>query len=73
MMPRDGDGNGGGFAGRNWPWLLIVFGACVLWYYQGGQGGQGAQGGQGGNVLVGIVGFTGFGWLAWALLVKPRL
>ena len=50
-----------GFAARNWPWLLIVFGACVLWYYQGG------------NAIAGIAGFTGFGWLAWALLIKPRL
>lgn len=49
------------FAVRHWPWLLIVFGACTLWYYQGG------------NALAGTVGFTGLGWLAWALLIKPRL
>ena len=49
------------FARRHWPWLLILFGAAVLWYYQGG------------STLAGIAGFTGFGWLAWALLIKPRL
>jgi hypothetical protein len=49
------------FAARHWPWLLIVFGACVLWYYQGG------------GTLAGIAGFTGFGWLAWTLLIRPRL
>jgi hypothetical protein len=54
-------GDGQGFAARHWPWLLIVFGACTLWYYQGG------------NMLAGIAGFTGFGWLAWALLIRPRL
>ena len=54
-------GKDAGFAARHWPWLLIVFGACTLWYYQGG------------NTLAGVAGFTGFGWLAWALLIKPRL
>jgi hypothetical protein len=49
------------FAARHWPWLLIVFGAAVLWYYQGG------------STLAGIAGFTGFGWLAWTFLIKPRL
>ena len=57
LPPRDPDG----LARRHWPVLLIVFGACVLWYYQGG------------NTLAGIAGFMGFGWLAWALLIKPRL
>ena len=49
------------FARRHWPWLLVLFGAAVLWYYQGG------------NTLAGIAGYTGFGWLAWALLINPRL
>jgi hypothetical protein len=53
--------NGNAFAARHWPWLLIAFGALVLWYYQGG------------NAFAGIAGFTGFGWLLWALVIKPRL
>ena len=57
LPPRDPDA----FARRHWPWLLIVFGACVLWYEQGG------------NTLAGMAGFAGFGWLAWSLLIRPRL
>lgn len=57
MKGRDPDA----FAARHWPWLLIVFGVCVLWFYQGG------------STLAGIAGFTGFGWLGWALLIKPRM
>lgn len=49
------------FARRNWPWLLIIFGAMVLWYYQGG------------NLLAGVVGYIGAGWLVWSLLIRPRL
>lgn len=55
--PKDLDA----FARRFWPSLLVIFGACVLWYYQGG------------NLLAGAVGYIGAGWLAWALLIKPRL
>ena len=50
------------FLQKNWPWLLIVFGVCILWYYWGGR-----------NFLAGLAGFAGMGWLAWALLIKPRL
>lgn len=56
-MARDPDA----FAAKYWPPLLIVFGACVLWYYWGD------------NIFAGIAGFVGFGWLAWSRLIKPRL
>ncbi|MEM1160043.1 MAG: hypothetical protein AAGJ28_03855 [Pseudomonadota bacterium] len=56
-MARDPDA----FVGKNWPWLLIVFCVCVLWYYQGG------------NTFAGIAGFAGLGWLAWSRLIKPTL
>ncbi len=57
LPPRDPDG----LARRYWPVLLIVFGACVLWYEWNG------------NMLAGATGFAGFGWLAWTRLIKPRL
>ena len=47
---------------KHWPWLLVVFCACVLWYYWGGQ-----------NFFAGIAGFAGLGWLAWHRLIKPKL
>ena len=56
-MQRDPDA----FAAKNWPWLLIVFCVCVLWYYWGG------------NLFGGIAGFAGLGWLAWVRLIKPGL
>lgn len=57
MLKRDPDK----FAEDNWPWLLIVFASCVLWYYQTG------------NIFAGIAGFSGIGWLIFARLIKPRL
>ncbi|MEM9138254.1 MAG: hypothetical protein AAGB15_00360 [Pseudomonadota bacterium] len=50
------------WAARHWAWLLVVFCACVLWYYWGGR-----------NFFAGIAGFLGLGWLAWTLVIKPRL
>jgi len=58
MADRDPDA----FARKHWPWLLIVFGICVLWYYWGGR-----------NFFAGLAGFAGFGWLLWSLVIKPRL
>ena len=55
--PRDPDA----FAEKHWPWLLILFCGCILWYYQLG------------NLFAGIAGFAGLGWLGWSRLVKPNL
>ncbi len=57
MKKRDPDA----YAEKYWPQLLIVFGACVLWYYWRG------------NAFAGFAGFAGYGWLAWARLIKPRM
>lgn len=57
LPPRDPDS----FARQNWPWLLAVFGICMMWYEMNG------------NTFAGIAGFTGAGWLLWAVLIKPRL